>query len=66
MKAKVKIYIADMGSLEFIASNSPMESMLENILWNINSARDHDGLRHITKLPKDSIQLYEPITEEAL
>ena len=64
MKAKVKTWIDDMGSLEFIASNSGTESMIDNILWEINSARDHDGLQRITELPRDSIQSYEPIEQD--
>lgn len=42
----------DMGSITpFIASSSPMETKEANALWTINSMRDHDGLRHLTRMP---------------
>lgn len=43
----------DMGSVDpFIASSSPMETREENALWTINRMRDHDGLRHLSRMPK--------------
>lgn len=42
----------DMGSImPFHVSSSPMETKEANALWTINSMRDHDGLKHLTKLP---------------
>lgn len=46
-------FIADMGSITpFYVTSSPMESKEERALWEINNMRDHDGLRHIERLPK--------------
>lgn len=42
----------DMGSIDpFIVTEYPMESKQQNALWHINSMRDHDGMRHLTKMP---------------
>lgn len=38
----LKMYRDDMGSF-----TQPGVSSLEDALWHVNSARDHDGLRHI-------------------
>lgn len=52
---KYKVFVPfqdDMGSIEpFVASSTPMESERENALWYINSMRDHDGLRRLTRVP---------------
>ena len=46
-------FIPSMGSISpFIVSESPMETKEEQALWVINNMRDHDGLRHLTKLPQ--------------
>jgi len=46
-------FIPSMGSISpFTVSESPMETKEEQALWVINNMRDHDGLRHLTKLPK--------------
>ena len=46
-------FIPSMGSiLPFTVSESAMETKEEQALWVINNMRDHDGLRHITKLPQ--------------
>lgn len=48
-------FIDDMGSISpFIATSSYTETKEENALWHINRMRDHDGLRHLNKLPKDT------------
>lgn len=45
-------YQNDMGSINpFTVTSSSMESAKENALWHINSMRDHDGLRRLTRLP---------------
>ena len=45
-------YIDDMGSISpFHTSQSQMESKEANALWTINSMRDHDGLKRLTRLP---------------
>lgn len=42
----------DMGSIApFHASSSPMKTKEQNALWTINSMRDHDGLKPLTKMP---------------
>lgn len=43
MRYKLKLYMDDMGSFA-----QPGCSSKEDALWHINSARDHDGLPHIT------------------
>lgn len=52
---KYKVFVPfqdDMGGIEpFVASSTPMESERENALWYINSMRDHDGLRRLTRVP---------------
>jgi len=46
-------YIHDMGSITpFGVQSSPMGTKEENALWTINNMRDHDGLKHLEKLPK--------------
>lgn len=46
-------FIDDMGSISpIIVSESDYESKQENLLWHINSMRDHDGLPHLDELPK--------------
>jgi hypothetical protein len=46
-------YQNDMGSINpFLATSSSMESANENALWHINSMRDRDGLRRLTRLPQ--------------
>lgn len=45
-------FIPDMGSVsDMVVSSSPMETAKEQALWHLNSMRDHDGLKHLTKLP---------------
>lgn len=45
-------YQNDMGSINpFTVTSSSMESAKKNALWHINSMRDHDGLRRLTRLP---------------
>lgn len=54
MKYKAIIpFIPDMGSISPInCSSSPMETKEENLLWDLNSMRDHDGLERWEELPK--------------
>lgn len=53
MKYKVKVpFQDDMGTInEFIATNSPNESIAENALWQINRMREHDNLEPLKELP---------------
>jgi hypothetical protein len=44
MQYKVTAFIPDMGSYTTIAKASHGETVEENALWDINSARRHDGL----------------------
>jgi len=45
-------FIDDMGSISsFRVRSCRSESKEEYALWAINKMRDHDGLRHIRKLP---------------
>jgi len=41
------------GNFTTIATSSPMETKEENALWSYNSARQHDGLKPLKKLPKN-------------
>lgn len=54
--AKFKVivpFIDDMGSTSpFIVTETPRESKAQAALWNINSMRDHDGLPHLSRMPK--------------
>ena len=54
MKYKAIIpFIDDMGSISPISvSSSPMETKEENLLWDLNSMRDHDGLRPLEEIPR--------------
>ena len=46
-------FIPDMGTVpDYIVEDSLIESKEEELLWHINSMRDHDGLRRLNKLPK--------------
>lgn len=45
-------FIPSMGSISpFEVNDSFSESKEEYTLWYLNSMRDHDGLRHLTRLP---------------
>jgi hypothetical protein len=45
-------FIPDMGSVSpMVVRRTLMESERANALWHLNSMRDHDGLRHLTRLP---------------
>jgi hypothetical protein len=54
MKYKAIIpFIDDMGSISPIfCQSSSMETKEENLLWDLNSMRRHDGLKELEKLPK--------------
>lgn len=55
-------FVDDMGSISpFIATESRLESKAANALWTINSMRDHDGLKHLTRMPVGT--KYERIKE---
>jgi hypothetical protein len=46
-------FIPSMGSIApFIATDSYGETKQQNALWTINNMRDHDGLPHLTRLPR--------------
>ena len=61
MKYKAIIpFIPDMGSVSpIMVSDKPSESKQAEVLWHINSMRDHDGLHHLNRLPKGV--KFEPI-----
>ena len=45
-------FIDDMGSVSPInCSSSLMETKEENLLWDLNSMRQHDGLKPLKKIP---------------
>lgn len=54
MKYICKIpFIPDMGTISTLTvSSTPMETKESQALWHINSMRDHDGLKHLSRLPK--------------
>jgi hypothetical protein len=54
MKYKAIIpFIPDMGSISpIICSSSPSETKEENLLWYLNSMREHDNLRARKSIPK--------------
>ena len=58
---KFKLFINDMGSYETVVTASASETLMENLLWDINSAREHDGLRPLSRVPKSSILSEEPL-----
>lgn len=62
MKYNVKIYIEDMGSLDCVVSTSLSETKEQAALWEINSARDHDGLPILDNIPRGAAK-FEPIYE---
>jgi hypothetical protein len=53
MKFKVTFpYCSDMGSISpMVVRSSPMETAKEQALWQLNSMRQHDGLRPLRALP---------------
>lgn len=55
MKYQVNLFIPDMGSYKTIAKESHGETVEENALWDINSARRHDGL---TELSLDDLKAH--------
>ena len=44
----VKVLIPDMGSYTTTATETAHETMVENALWDVNSARRHDGLPELS------------------
>jgi len=58
---KFKLFINDMGSYEAVATESTSETLMENLLWDINSAREHDGLRPLLRIPPSAILSKEPL-----
>ena len=46
---------AEMGSYKCIATESYGESVRENALWDYNSARQHDGLPPLHRMPAGTI-----------
>jgi len=45
-------FIPSMGSVSPIVCNhSPHESREENLLWDLNKMREHDGLRPMKSIP---------------
>jgi hypothetical protein len=47
-------FIDDMGSISPInCSSSPMETKEEDLLWYLNSMRQHDGLKPLEKIPNE-------------
>lgn len=63
MKFKVTFpYCSDMGSISpMVVRSSPMETAKEQALWQLNSMRQHDGLRPLLALPKGCV--FAPIPE---
>lgn len=53
MKYKAIIpFIHDMGSISpIIVTDGYYETKQAEALWQINSMRDHDGLKHLSRLP---------------
>jgi hypothetical protein len=53
MRYKVTFpFMDDMGSYgPIFASSNTMETKEENALWDLNSARRHDGLPELKRLP---------------
>jgi len=53
-KFKVTVpFIDDMGSVSpFVVRETSNETKAQAALWTINSMRDHDGLPHLSRMPK--------------
>ena len=46
-------FIPDMGSVSPThCEDTGWETKEESLLWSLNKMRDHDGLPHLTKLPR--------------
>ena len=62
-KFKVTVpFVDDMGSVSpFIVRESYTETKAQAALWEINHRRDHDGLKHLTRMPNGTT--YTRITE---
>lgn len=54
--AKFKVivpFVDDMGSITpFFVRETPSETKAQAALWEINKMRDHDGLAHLSRMPK--------------
>jgi len=60
MKYKVIFPLTDwMSSCSEIVSDKPMETKEDEALWYYNKRREHDGLRHISRLPAGTV--FQPI-----
>lgn len=65
MKYKVTVPpTTQMGSFTCIATPSRTETLAANALWSYNSARAHDGLPPLSRMPSGTF--YAPVVEYAL
>lgn len=55
MKYKFKIHTDDMGTYWGICSDTLMETAEENALWDVNKAREHDGLKPLDEMPRGTV-----------
>jgi len=54
----------DVGSFRVSASSSLYETAAQNALWSYNSAREHDGLEPLKRMPKGTTYKRLPATRD--
>jgi len=50
----------DQGSCCLLRTSSFFETFKENILWQYNKMREHDGLSPLKKMPRGTKYAYKP------
>ncbi len=63
MKKIIKAIIPttkDQGSCSLLGASSLMETFKQNILWQYNKMREHDGLEPVKRMPSGTSYAYKP------
>ena len=50
----------DQGSCSLLATFSLRETFKQNILWQYNKMREHDGLQPVKRMPSGTKYTYKP------
>ena len=62
---RYKVYVPptyEMGDYRTVVNSSDAETVEQNALWDYNSAREHDGLPPLKRMPRDTI--YTEVKDE--
>ena len=48
------------GSCSLLGTSSLMETFKQNILWQYNKMREHDGFPPVKRMPSGTVYAYKP------